>query len=498
MDTTSNRRRFLLQAGAVAIGASALSRHASAQPAPRLAPITMVINQSPWFGGFRQLVEQYTKETGNKIELDVNPYAGALDKIRNSLRAGAGSYDLLAIDNNWMVEFFDGGFLAPLADIDPAFRIDPQINTFGGTIYWNDKLHSFDPAAGKLMGVPVNGNVEVFYYRKDLYDQHRLRVPETWDQALDNATKLNDGSKVYGFVHRDDRESALADFVNYLFSFGGDLFANASTGDYSVVFNSPAARAALEFYLKLGKAGGYPTAGSVSQGNMIQLMATGKAAQAVGIVGAWAQLEDPAKSAVVGKFETALIPRGPNGKHSSRAGHWIGAIARDVARDRADPVRAPAGGARIPVVVPDARSPDRLHPLRRGAGARRHGQHRDRPRSQLPLPEGAGRKLEGREDVCSGTRSRADQLEAVVAPERVRDRQGIGSRYAEPGRRRHLRADDARRAQDRTTARPEVTGQAARVSRFGSAFRSGVMMSIGSGNTTVVFLSAPITVSVSR
>jgi len=334
MDTTSNRRRFLRQAGAVAIGASALSRHASAQPAPRLAPITMVINQSPWFGGFRQLVEQYTKETGNKIELDVNPYAGALDKIRNSLRAGAGSYDLLAIDNNWMVEFFDGGFLAPLADIDPAFRIDPQINTFGGTIYWNDKLHSFDPAAGKLMGVPVNGNVEVFYYRKDLYDQHRLRVPETWDQALDNATKLNDGSKVYGFVHRDDRESALADFVNYLFSFGGDLFANASTGDYSVVFNSPAARAALEFYLKLGKAGGYPTAGSVSQGNMIQLMATGKAAQAVGIVGAWAQLEDPAKSAVVGKFETALIPRGPNGKHSSRAGHWIGAIARNVPRER--------------------------------------------------------------------------------------------------------------------------------------------------------------------
>jgi multiple sugar transport system substrate-binding protein len=67
---------------------------------------------------------------------------------------------------------------------------------------------------------------------------------------------------------------------------------------------------------------------------MIQLMATGKAAQTVGIVGAWAQLEDPAKSAVVGKFETALIPRGGSGKHASRAGHWIGAIARHVPRER--------------------------------------------------------------------------------------------------------------------------------------------------------------------
>ena len=142
MHATFNRRRFLCHAGAAALASTALARHAWSQPASRVAPITMVINQSPWFGGFRQLVEQYTKETGNKIELDVNPYAGALDKIRNSLRASAGSYDLLAIDNNWMVEFFDGGFLVPLTDIDPGFKLDPQINNFGGTIYWNEKLHS--------------------------------------------------------------------------------------------------------------------------------------------------------------------------------------------------------------------------------------------------------------------------------------------------------------------------------------------------------------------
>ena len=339
MRADTSRRRFLIHAGAAAIGTSAFARSGWSQaPAStaRVAPITMVINQSPWFGGFRQLVEQYQKETGNKIELDVNPYAGALDKIRNSLRSPTGSYDLLAIDNNWMVEFFDGGFLRPLNEIDPAFKLEAQVNTYGGTIFWNDKLKSFDPAGGKLMGVPLNGNVEVLYYRKDLYEQHNLKVPETWDQVLDNASKLNDGSRVYGFVRRDDRESALADFVNYLFSFGGDIFANAPAGDYTVVVNSPAARAALEFYLKLGKAGGYPTPGSVSQGQMIQLMATGKAAQTVGIVGAWAQLEDPAKSAVVGKFETALIPKGsgPNAHHASRAGHWIAAVARNVPAER--------------------------------------------------------------------------------------------------------------------------------------------------------------------
>ena len=331
----ANRRQFLRRAGAAAAALTPAfgMRHAAAQ-SPRAASITMVINQSPWFDGFRQLVSQYEKETGNHIELDVNPYAGALDKIRNSLRAGSGSYDLLAIDNNWMVEFFDGGFLTPLTDLDPKFPLDPGISTYGGTIYWNDKLRTFDPRGGKLMGVPVNGNVEVFYYRKDLYVQHGLKVPETWDDVLANAAKLNDGARVYGFVHRDDRDSALADFSNYLFSFGGDVFKDASAGDFTVTLNSPAARRALDFYLKLGKAGGYPTAGAVSQGQMIQLMATGKAAQTVGIVGAWAQLEDPSKSAVVGKFDAALIPRSADGRHASRAGHWIGAIARNVPRER--------------------------------------------------------------------------------------------------------------------------------------------------------------------
>jgi multiple sugar transport system substrate-binding protein len=331
--TRTDRRRFLAQAGAGALALAASGTKALAQPR-KAAPITMVINQSPWFDGFRKLVEQYQQETGSQIQLDVNPYAGALEKIRNSLRASAGNYDLLAIDNNWMVEMFAGGFLMPVHEVDPQFKLDPGVSTYGNTIYWNDKLKAFDPKGGKLQGVPINGNVEVFFYRKDLYDQHGLKAPETWDDVMANTKKLNAPPGVYGFVHRDDRDSALADFTNYMFSFGGDIFANASVGDYSVVFNSPANRRALDYYLALGKAGGYPTPGSISQGTMIQLMSTGKAAQAVAIVGAWAQLDDPNKSAVVGKIDAALIPRGEGGVHASRAGHWIGAIARNVPKER--------------------------------------------------------------------------------------------------------------------------------------------------------------------
>ena len=63
--------------------------------ASKVAPITIVINQSPWFDSFRKTVEIYEKESGNKVELDVNPFAGSLEKQRNSVRASQGQYDLL-------------------------------------------------------------------------------------------------------------------------------------------------------------------------------------------------------------------------------------------------------------------------------------------------------------------------------------------------------------------------------------------------------------------
>ena len=331
-------RRSLLQRtaayGALAAVGGFRPGSAFSQSVPKVAPITMVINQSPWFEGFRQLVEKYQSETGNTITLDVNPYAGALDKIRNSLRAEAGDYDLLAIDNNWMVEMFDGGFLMPLDELEPGFKLDPNLSTYDGTIFWNEELRTFDPANGRLMGSPVNGNVDVLFYRSDLYEEKGLTPPETWDDLMENVKALNDPPNVYGLVHRDERASIWADFVNYLYSFGGGLFADPKAGDFTITVNSPASLKALEYYIEIGKAGGYPTPGSVGQGPMIELMGAGKAAHAIIVVGAWAQLDDPTKSAVVGNIDAGLIPRSTDGEHAARAGHWIGAIARNVPEER--------------------------------------------------------------------------------------------------------------------------------------------------------------------
>src|SRR5690349_13649461 len=120
----------------------------------KAAPITVVINQSPWFDSFRKTVELYEKETGNKVELDVNPFAGSLEKQRNSVRASKGQYDLLIMNSGWFAEMYFGGFVEPLNDIDPSFKLDPDVYTLGDTVYFDAAKKIMVPS-GKLMSVPI-------------------------------------------------------------------------------------------------------------------------------------------------------------------------------------------------------------------------------------------------------------------------------------------------------------------------------------------------------
>lgn len=311
--------RPLLMAGAIG---------ALLAPGASATEIRMLISQSPWLNGFVAMVKAYQKESGNKINLDVTPFGGMVEKARNSMRASEGQYDIVALNSEGLAQAYDGGFLKPLDKIDPNFKLDPSVLTFQGSTSWNRKTHSFDPN-GVLLGVPINGNVQVLYYRKDLYKAKGLKVPQTWDELEANAKALN-SSTTYGFVARGARNSIVYNFSPYLFSNGGSYFKDPAHGDYSVTLNNAAGLKALETYIKLAKTTGPSNPGAVAQAELIQLLATGRGAQAIAVVAAYATLNDPNNSIVAGKIGTALIPAAPGEPHVSAAGQWLASIPKNV------------------------------------------------------------------------------------------------------------------------------------------------------------------------
>lgn len=297
-------------------------------------PFTIVISQTPWYPGFEKIVGLYEDETGNKVVIDTNARTSLMEKIRNSARASEAEFDLLAMNALTLPEFYYGGYVAALTDIDPSFKIDPNVITYGDSGYWDEATKTLSPETGKLYGVPINGNIQLLYYRADLYDEAGLTVPKTWDDLYENAAKLQKDGQ-YGMIIRGNRSFADSsyNFFPYLVSHGGSLYQTKDDGSYAVTINSPESLAGLNTWTKLAADVSAPDAATVSQAKMIQLLATGKAAQTVMVAAAWPQLDDPNKSTVVGKMEVAPLPAGPAAQVTT-LGHWMAGISANAPEDR--------------------------------------------------------------------------------------------------------------------------------------------------------------------
>ena len=299
------------------------------------APITIVINQSPWFAGFQSVVELYQEETGNSVELDINPFAGSLEKQRTAVRAGESPFDILIMNAGFFIEFYTGGFIEPLNAIDPDFALSPDIYTFDDSVFWNAETARIDAETGELMSVPINPFIPILHYRSDLYEEHGLAVPTTWDELYENAKVLHDPPALYGISQRGQRGAfdVTFDVLPYIWSHGGGIFADQKGGDFTVTINSAETIAGMETYLRLAGEVGHPSTAGQTQTNVIQNMATGRAGHIHGVP-APALFDDPAQSAVVGLVDYAAPPGTADYPSSPGLGHWLGGIPKNIPDDR--------------------------------------------------------------------------------------------------------------------------------------------------------------------
>ncbi|MES0884523.1 extracellular solute-binding protein [Roseibium sp. SCP14] len=292
--------------------------------------ITIVINQSPWFAGFQAVVEKYEEETGNTVELDVNPFAGSLEKQRTAVRSDESPYDILIMNAGFFTEFYTGGFMEPLTAIDPAFKLGEDIYTFDDSVCWDAEASRITCQTGDLLSVPVNPNILILHYRSDLYKEHDLSVPATWEDLYENAKVLN-GRKMYGISQRGQRGAfdVTYDVFPYIWAYGGGILDQQEDGSYRISINSPETKAGMEMYLKLAKEVGHPSTAGQTQTNVIQNMSTGRAAHIDSVL-APGLFDDPHKSAVVGMIDYAPPPGSADHDFATPLGHWLGGIPKNV------------------------------------------------------------------------------------------------------------------------------------------------------------------------
>jgi multiple sugar transport system substrate-binding protein len=149
-----------------------------------------------------------------------------------SLLAGDSTYDLVYLDVVWVPKFADAGWLIPL---DDRFPSEMQQKFLPGDI----EASTF---AGRIWRVPLRSNGGLLYYRADLLEAANINPPETFDELLIAAKRLQSPPELWGFVFQGKQyEGLTCAFLEILRGFGGEVLGP----DGRCVFNSPESVEAL-------------------------------------------------------------------------------------------------------------------------------------------------------------------------------------------------------------------------------------------------------------
>lgn len=317
------KRKIILASSIAVLTSFTLSMTPNLASAETVTTLVVPVNQSPWTNAYKAIVAEYTKQTGIQIDLRVFPYDELRTQVVNDIKSGKHTYDVYQMDEVFLHEFYDNGWLQPLKQVNPTFKMDPAIGSYAAHSYWNPTSKTSDPK-GTAMSLPLNGNVQLFMYRKDIYQALGLTVPKTWDDVLANGKKIMSANAAkYGYVIRTQGVSSGSavtyDFQSIFYSYGASLF-NKEGSDWTPAVDSPQAVAAATMFRNLVKLGPEATS-TIGQAQVISALQRGDAAQGQLVAAAAASMSDPNSSLVVGKIGFAPMPAGPVGS-TPTSGTW--------------------------------------------------------------------------------------------------------------------------------------------------------------------------------
>jgi multiple sugar transport system substrate-binding protein len=150
----------------------------------------------------------WEKETGCKVNVIEVPTEEMFTKIMQEYRAGTGAYDALNVIPAWMPDLVQAGALEQLDSMVDKYGFRDELQKIAPTYRDNQMTVN-----GKIYGFPDDGDVFVFYYRKDIFaradlkkafkDKYKydLAPPKTWKQFDEIGSFLTEklkGEGVYG------------------------------------------------------------------------------------------------------------------------------------------------------------------------------------------------------------------------------------------------------------------------------------------------------------
>jgi polyol transport system substrate-binding protein len=270
---------------------------------PGVTTVTLASVNNPQMQDMAQLLPEFNKEHPdikiNMIFMEENDLRNAITK---DVATQGGQYDIMTVgayevpiwgQNKWLEDLTDLAAADPTYDVKDFFK--PVLDGV-----------SYD---GRLYAVPFYGESSFLMYRKDLFQQAGITMPErpTWQQVAEYAQKLKDPSKDRAGICLRGKPGwgeMFAPLTTVINTFGGQWY----NMDWQAQVNSPPYEEAVKFYIDtLDQAGeGDPVSFGFTE--CLNLFTQDRAAMWYDATSAAGSVEDPNNSNVAGKVGYVRAP----------------------------------------------------------------------------------------------------------------------------------------------------------------------------------------------
>lgn len=282
----------------------------------------------PHYNAVMKILPEFTKETGIEVEVDQLPYLKMRERQTLELSQDEGDYDLIAYVVFSKADYVFADQLENLARYfmnpklaDPGYDADDLIDGYVYNIgFAGGNKGYLEGKTGSLFGVPYGSETSILGYRKDIFEKHNLKVPETYDEMLDVACKIPELEPGMGGLSSRAASGHHAShaFLLHLAPLGGRVFDDK----WNPIVNNEAGVAAADALKKIVDCGP-EGAHSFGFGEALGSFLKGDTAMFLDTTVVAGQINDPKKSNVVGKVGWAMHPMGVR-RGSQTGGFGIG------------------------------------------------------------------------------------------------------------------------------------------------------------------------------
>lgn len=218
----------------------------------KVEPLKVITIPAPNVDLTKEMLPQFEERFGIKVTWEETAFADIHSKEMSDFVAHTGNYDVIAMDETWLPEFVEGGYIVPIESYVKKsgipFKKDsenkwPPAKKYP-TIYVGDALTpivNLDAVwKGDLYGIPgMSTGVMLVFYQTSLFEEpanktsfkkkygYELSSPKTWKELRDIAEFFTKPEKgFYGLsMSLGKGNPAMIDFLSIAYSYGGDSFA---------------------------------------------------------------------------------------------------------------------------------------------------------------------------------------------------------------------------------------------------------------------------------